>query len=122
MTASTWPVRTVAGAGVVWGALLLTRGRDIWRAVTSEPATAQDLLAVRALGGRHLVQGAVQVVAPTRMRRTFVAVDLLHALTMVPVVVLDDRRRRAAALTGALALASAATTLATGDRDGAGGR
>ena len=122
MTLRTRPVRAVGGLGVAWGAVLLVRGRDVWRAVTAEPATAVDLVTVRALGGRHLVQGAAQVVAPTRMRRAILAVDLVHVLTMLPVVVLDDRRRRAAALTGALSLASAATTLATAGTDGAGGR
>ena len=122
MTSRTWPLRAVGGLGVAWGAVLLGRGRDGWHAVTGGPATAVDLLAVRALGGRHLLQGTVQVVAPTRMRRAFVAVDLIHVLTMVPVIALDERRRRAAVLTSALALASALTTRATARPDEAGGR
>jgi hypothetical protein len=80
------------------------------------------VLAINALGLRHLAQGAVQVGAPTRMRRAFVAIDLIHVLTMLPVVVVDKRRRRAAALTCAVALASAATTLATGRSQRALGR
>lgn len=102
--------------------MLLVRARRVWRAVTGESPTPGDLLAVRALGVRHLAQGTVQAVAPTRMWGAFVAIDLAHVLTMLPVAALDERRRRAAALTCAVALASATTTLATARRRPAGGR
>ncbi|HET7823211.1 MAG TPA: hypothetical protein VFL10_16945 [Ornithinibacter sp.] len=116
MTSKRWPVRATGGLGVAWGGLLLGRGDRVWRAVTGEAPTPVDLRAVEALGLRHLAQGTVQVVAPTRMRGAFVAIDLIHVLTMLPVAVADERRRRAAALTCAIALMSAATTLGAGRR------
>lgn len=114
MMSQRWPVRAAGGVGVAWGGLLLGRGGRVWRAVTGQAPTPVDLLAVEALGLRHLAQGTVQALAPTRMRGAFVAIDLIHVLTMLPVAVWDERRRRAAALTCAVALTSAATTLATG--------
>lgn len=111
-----WALRAAGGVGVAWGGLLLGRGDRVWRAVTGEAPTPLDLLAVEALALRHLAQGTVQAVAPTRLRRAFVAIDVIHVLTMLPVVVVDARRRRAAALTCAVAATSAATTLAMGPR------
>ncbi len=113
MTAATWPVRAPGTLGVTWGIALLARGRLGWCAVAGGPPTDVDLLAVRVLGVRHLAQGTVQVLVPNRMRAALVVVDLLHVLTMLPVAVLDERRRRPAALTAAVALASAGLTLTT---------
>ncbi len=122
MTSATWPVRAAGALGIGWGIALLGRGGPIWHEVTGEPPTRVDLLALRALGLRHVAQGSIQAVAPTRARGAFVAIDLLHVLTMLPLAVVDERRRRAATLTGAVALANAATTLATGRPTKAGGQ
>jgi hypothetical protein len=122
MTTAPWPVRAAGGLGVLWGLLLLGRGPGVWRATTGKAPMPVDRLAIDVLGLRHLAQGSAQVVAPTRMRRAFVAIDLIHVLTMLPVAVADERRRRPAALTCTVALASAITTLATGHSHEAGSR
>ncbi|MEO7234951.1 MAG: hypothetical protein ABIW80_06215 [Lapillicoccus sp.] len=97
---------------VAWGTLLLTRGDRLWRTVDGASATPVDELAIRALGARHLIQGAAQVVAPTHLQRVFVAVDLIHTTTMLALAAADNGRRRPALLTAGVAAASAATTLA----------
>ncbi|KRE63724.1 hypothetical protein [Nostocoides sp. Soil756] len=120
MNAATTPVRAAGALGVAWGVALLARPEPLWRAVTGSGPDEIDVLAARALGVRQLVQGAAQAAAPTHLRGLFVTVDLLHAATMLPLAVRPGRRRRAAALSTAVALASAATTVAAG-RAGRGG-
>lgn len=122
MSSATSPVRLAGGLGVLWGLGLLDRGPRIWHGVTGSRPSPVDRVALAALGVRHLAQGAVQGVAPRRLRRTFVAIDVIHVVTMLPVAVVDERRRRAALLTSAFALASAATTLVATRRDPAKGR
>jgi len=112
MTTASWLVRTAGALGVAWGALLLERGETTWGRVAGRPPTSADLVGVRVLGLRHLVQGAAQVAAPQRLRRLFVAVDVVHALTMLALAGADERRRRPAVLSAVVALASAATTTA----------
>ena len=118
MTAARWPVRAAGATGALWGLAILGRGRTIWSVVAQEPPTPVDQLAIDALGLRHVGQGLVQAVAPTRLRGVFVGIDLIHVLTMLPVVVADKRRRRAAGLSCAVALGSAATTLFAGGSRG----
>lgn len=115
----TWPVRSAGVVSTLWGGVLLARGRPLWWLVTGREPDAVELLATRALGLRHLGQGVLQAAAPTRLRGLFVAVDLVHVATMVPIALGGGRRRRAAALTAAVALASAATTVTTGRARGA---
>ncbi len=105
-------VRGAALLAATWGALLWTRGDAIWRAVDGGSATPVDELAIRALGARHLVQGAAQVMAPHRLQRVFIAVDVIHTATMLALAAADPGRRRPALLTAGVAAASAATTLA----------
>ncbi|PKW27773.1 hypothetical protein [Phycicoccus duodecadis] len=121
MNAATTPVWAAGALGVAWGVALLARPEPLWRAVTGSGPHETDVLAARALGVRHLVQGAAQVAAPTHLRAVYVTVDLLHAATMLPLALRPGRRRRAGALTTAVALASAATTVAAG-RAGRGAR
>ncbi len=105
-------VRTVGVLGMAWGALLLGCGGRIWRKVDGEPPTVLDDVATRVLGGRHLVQGAAEALAPGHLRRTYAGVDLLHAATMVALARSDRDRRRAATVSAAVALGSAVTLLA----------
>ena len=105
-------VRAAGLLAATWGALLLTRGDALWQAVDGGSATPVDELALRALGARHLAQGAAQAIAPDRLQRAFIAVDLIHAATMLALAAADPGRRRPALLTAGVAAASAATTLA----------
>jgi hypothetical protein len=99
--------------GVVWGALLLTRGDQVWTSVANHPPQPVDRLAIRALGARHVVQGTFMALAPLRGRRLLVSVDLLHVGSMVALAVADPSRRRPALVTTAVAAASGAAVVAT---------
>lgn len=114
MNAATTPVRVAGALGVAWGSALLAGPEPLWRAVTGSGPHETDLLAARALGVRHVVQGLAQVAAPAHLRGLYVTVDLLHAATMLPLALRPGRRRRAGVLTTAVALAGAATTLVSG--------
>ncbi len=101
----------VAGAGsLAWGAVLLARGDRVWAMVEGRDPDVVEELGIRTLGGRHLLQGATQLVAPRRTARVAVAVDVLHAATMGALAVASPTRRRAALVTGGVALLSAGLT------------
>lgn len=99
-------------AAVVWGAALLAVGRRLWASTTADPPGNVDQLAVRALGARHLLQGVAQASAPALGQRFFVAVDVVHAASMVWLAAVDERRRRPALVSAAAAVGAAALTLA----------
>ncbi len=105
--------RAVGAGGLAWGALLLARGDELWRTVQGGAPGEAEELAVRVLGGRHVAQGAVQLVAPRASSGAAVLVDGLHAATMVAVAARSASRRRAAALSGSVALTGAALTWAS---------
>lgn len=107
-------VRAAGALGMAWGGLLLACGPQLWSAVDGSTPTSTDVVAMRLLAGRHLAQGAMQVVAPTRFRRLFAAADVLHAASMVALAAVDPARRRPALVTAGVAAASAVTTLASG--------
>ncbi len=102
--------RLVGAGGIAWGAVLLTRGDEVWGAVEGRAPDDMEQFATRVLGGRHVVQGGVQFVAPRASSGVVALVDVLHALSMAPLAVASPPRRRAAVLSGGVALASAAMT------------
>jgi len=99
-------------ASALWGAALLTAGRDLWYVLDGHRPGAVDAVAVRFLGTRHLTQGTLQATMPSRFQRLYVAVDVTHAASMFWLAAVDERRRRPALVSGAAALTSAAVTLA----------
>jgi len=105
--------RLVGASGMAWGAVLLARGDAVWRAVEGRAPDDMERFATRVLGGRHVVQGGVQLVAPRASSGVVARVDVLHALSMAPLAVASPPRRRAAVLSGTVALASAALTRAS---------
>jgi hypothetical protein len=96
----------------VWGATILLAGADIWYIVDGRRPTRDDDAAVRFLGARHLVEGLAQTAIPSRFQRFYLAVDVTHAVSMLYLAIVDERRRRPAILSGAAALGAAALTLA----------
>jgi hypothetical protein len=97
----------------VWGAVLLSAGRDVWRRVDGRwPPSSADDAAVRLLGARHLVEGALQAAMPSRFHRLYLNIDLMHAASMFWLAAVDERRRRPAVVSGAGALVVAALTMA----------
>lgn len=102
-------VRGTGLAGVAWGVVLLTRGEEVWRALDDLAPTPADAAATRVLGGRHVVQGALETLLPDHLHRTFVVVDLLHAASMVALAAADPDRRRVALVSGTVAACGAAS-------------
>ncbi len=112
--------RLAGAGGLAWGALLLARGDHVWAVLEGRDPDAVEELGIRALGGRHLLQGVAQLAAPRATGGLVVAVDVLHAATMGVLAAASPTRRRAALVTGGVALASAAVT--AGARRGVGPR
>ena len=104
--------RTSGVLAALWGAALLTAGRDVWYVVDGRRPTPGDEAAVRFLGARHLTQGVLQAVMPSRFQRLYVAVDVTHAASMFWLAAVDERRRRPAVVSGVAALVAASVTLA----------
>ncbi len=110
MSRATVLPRVVGVAGAAWGAVLLTRGDDVWRRLEARDPDVIEELGLRLLGGRHLLQGVAQVLAPRLTSGVVVAVDLTHVATMGALAAGSPSRRRAALTTAAVALASAVAT------------
>ena len=111
-TAADRLVRVTGIGSALWGLALLARGREVWGLVDHRPPTEADLAAVRFLGTRHLVEGVTQAVLPHRFQELYVGIDLTHALSMVGLAAVDERRRRPAVASGLVAVGAAALTLA----------
>jgi hypothetical protein len=113
--------RLLAALGLAWGAALLARPQRVVDAV--DPVFARERLWVaRLLGARLVVQHAALLVAPEPpVVRLASAVELVHAASMVPVLLLP-RYRRAAWISGgiAAAYAGALPAVRAGLRDRAG--
>lgn len=62
------------------------------------------LVVSRLLGGRLLLQAAVDLASRGRMRRVGAAVEAAHALSMLPLVAGSSDHRRAATVSAAVAL------------------
>ena len=96
------------GARIAWGALLLALPQRVLPE-GPDPAPAYVLGAVRVLGVRHLLEGAVLVRHARRAPpRWSIAVDALHALSMIALAAARPALRR-----DALGSAASALTLAT---------
>jgi hypothetical protein len=97
----------LAGAGGAWGLALLTRPRRVVATLCPEFPQSR-IWVVRVLGVRLVVQHAVVLMAPeVPVVRAASAVDLLHAASLVPLLV-SRRYRRAALVSGGIAAAYAA--------------
>lgn len=104
-------VRVIGVGSAVWGLALLARGRRVWTLVDERQPTEADLAAVRFLGVRHLAEGMTQAALPHRFQELYVGVDLTHALSMIGLAAVDERRRRPALTSGAVAVGAAVLTL-----------
>jgi hypothetical protein len=65
-------------------------------------------VALTFLGTRHVVTGVSQLAWPSRFQRLQIGVDLIHAVTMVGLAVVDPPRRRPALVSAGAALLGAA--------------
>lgn len=99
--------RTVGVANVAVGALLLTRPAGTVAPVADSRHVPTAV--ARVLGGRHVVQGAVQLGWPVSgVLTASIVVDALHATSMVGLAALRPGYRRPAALSAAVASGSGA--------------
>jgi len=104
-------VRLVAAASGTLGLVLLLRPKAVARACSGPQAVPKAWI-VRALGGRMLLQAAVQAVRPDRLTLDAgTATDAAHATSMVALAAVSPRYRRPASLSAAFATVSAALGL-----------
>jgi hypothetical protein len=98
--------RLLATAGLACGAALLARPQPVVRALAPEFPTDRRWL-VRLLGARLVAQNGVVLLAPEpSVVRLASTVELVHAASMLPVLLLP-RYRRAAWISGGTAAAYA---------------
>jgi hypothetical protein len=99
-------------ARLTWGGLLTTMPGPVLRTLTGRPATRSQVVVLRVLGTRHLLQGGLDLARPTRgALRAGAAVDLLHASTCAAAVAFLPAWRRAALVDGPGAMAFAVAGL-----------
>ena len=99
-------------ARLTWGGLLTTVPARVLRTLTGRPATRSQVVVLRVLGTRHLLQGGLDLARPTRgALRAGAAVDLLHASTCAAAVAFLPAWRRAALVDGPGAMAFAVAGL-----------
>jgi hypothetical protein len=103
------------GALAGWGAALAIRPAATVRAVGGGPVPPPAL--VRVLGGRQVLQSLLLLSAPSRpLVRAAVAVDAVHAASMVAAALAWPRYRRPALTSAGVATASAVVTATAGRR------
>ena len=97
------------GAGrLALGLAALVGPRSVVVALTPYGAAVPDQRIVRVLGLRQVVQGAAGLARPTPSVALLGAVvDLLHALSLVPVIALSPRFRASASVSAGLATTAA---------------
>jgi hypothetical protein len=112
------PWQVLAGVRAGLAVLQLAAPAAVGRAVGLDPGDRRALVAVRVLGARELAQSATAATGSPVLRTAGVAVDGLHAASMIGLAAASPRYRRPALLAAALATAWAATTATTGPRNG----
>ena len=107
---------------LAYGALLLSCPDAVARAVGAGRLDGRDRLVARILGARHVGQALLGSVSPSslgsRTRTVGVAVDMLHALSMVALSAVDPSRRRLALSDAAVATGFAAAGRLQGEPAG----
>lgn len=101
----------------MWGGLLAGAPGVVLVTLDRRPALRSQVVLLRVLGVRHLLQGGLDLARPTRTAlRCGAAVDLLHAATCVAAVAFLPRWRRPALVDGTGAVTFAAAALARARR------
>ncbi|MGN6869241.1 MAG: hypothetical protein ACTHMY_12645 [Solirubrobacteraceae bacterium] len=102
---STGPRMVLVGARMAWGASLLVWPEGML-AKCPDPVPGYARSAVRILGARQLVEGAILARHPRRQPPEWsIAVDAIHALSMLGVAAVRPGLRPAAVRSAASALA-----------------
>ncbi len=96
-------LRPAGIAGLLWGAVLLGRGAQVFTQVQGRRPSSGERTAITLLGVRHLGQGVLQVLAPHHLATLYAGIDVLHASSMVAIAAKKPALRRAALTSGAVA-------------------
>lgn len=96
-------LRPVGFAGLVWGAVLLACGPELFTQVQGRRPSSGERTAITLLAVRHLGQGVLQVLASHHLSIVYAGIDGLHASSMVAVAAKKPTLRRAALTSGAIA-------------------
>ena len=83
------------GLRFAWGSALALCPEPLLRLVGVNGADRRTVVVARVLGGRHLIQGVAECWFGDPARRAGVAIDSLHAMSMVALGLADSGRRRA---------------------------
>jgi hypothetical protein len=109
--------RAVGILDCAWGIMLSIEGPTLWTRLSGRAPERWQVVAMRVLAGRHLVQGAALLARPERHGRLWGGVSALHAGTMFLAAVPRGPGRRPALVSGAYAAVAAVLTWpATGGR------
>ena len=104
--------RGVVVARAAWGAGCLLAPAAVGRVLGLAPGDRRALLLLRTLGARDLGQAVLAATAPPpALRRLGVAVDALHASSMVALAAVSRDHRRPALISAALAVVWTAASL-----------
>jgi hypothetical protein len=90
---ATSPCPAIGVIRLGWAALLLAAPSTVL-GVFGGPADSTSVTVARVLGARHAIQGAVEVAAWPRWRRSGSVIDAAHSLTAVALAASDRRWRR----------------------------
>lgn len=110
---------------VAWGAVLLATPTRVLRVFARDDRPeSRAVIVLRVLGARHLLQAALESVAPRPAVLWLAAgTDSIHAVTALALAVLDARWRRGALVDAAIAGAfGVADAVAAGRGSGRAGR
>lgn len=107
-------MRAATAVRILLGSLLLAGPGPVLALVAGPDRHDDDLrVASRLLGGRLVVQAAVDVLLRGRLQRLGTAVEAAHAASMVPVAVRSPRHRQTASVSAAVATALALADLSS---------
>jgi hypothetical protein len=87
--------RLLATLRLGWAATLLGLPRPLLRLVGGD-ADPRSVKVARILGGRHAIQGVIELTTWPQWRRLEASVDGLHAVTALGFAGIDARRRHVA--------------------------
>jgi hypothetical protein len=99
-----------AGAGLLWGAALLTRPRSIDTLLDDRSPAPVEVLLTRVLGARHVLEAIVLAGPSRRTRMPLLLTEATHAASMVALAAVSPRHRRMALASLLAAVTLGATT------------
>lgn len=102
--------RAPALIGTVWGIGLLVAPDRVLRLAGVTDASGVELVTVRVLGARHVLEGVLLLTFGSRARVPVVVTESAHALSMVALAIAAPRFRREGLVSASVAVPLAVMT------------